>query len=51
MLMLFQVCFVTGVLYTVISFVLGHLLDFADVDGDFDGDICSWDSWAGNMEF
>lgn len=39
MLQLFQVCFYTGVLYTVISFVLGHLLDFAGVGGDVDGDI------------
>lgn len=43
MLKLFQVCFYTGVLYTVISFLLGHLLDFAgagvDVDADIDVDI------------
>lgn len=43
MLKLFQVCFYTGVLYTVISFLLGHLLDFAgagvDVDVDVDVDI------------
>ena len=38
MLKLFQVCFITGTLYTVISFVLGHLLDFAGVDGDIDTD-------------
>lgn len=36
MLLLFQVCFLTGVLYTVISFILGHLLDFAGVDGHID---------------
>lgn len=39
MLKLFQVCFYTGVLYTVISFVMGHLLDFAGVGGDADIDI------------
>jgi hypothetical protein len=39
MLKLFQVCFVTGVLYTVISFILGHLLDFAGVGGDVDMDV------------
>lgn len=39
MLKLFQVCFYTGVLYTVISFVLGNLLDFAGVDGDVDFDM------------
>jgi len=36
MLKLFQVCFYTGVLYTVISFILGHLLDFAGVEGHVD---------------
>ena len=39
MLKLFQVCFVTGVLYTVISFILGHLLDFAGVGGHVDVDM------------
>lgn len=39
MLKLFQVCFITGTLYTVISFILGHLLDFAGVDGDADIDL------------
>lgn len=39
MLKLFQVCFYTGVLYTVISFVLGNLLDFAGVGGDVDIDM------------
>jgi hypothetical protein len=43
LLKLFQVCFYTGVLYTVISFLLGHLLDFAgagvDIDTDIDVDI------------
>ena len=39
MLKLFQVCFYTGVLYTVISFVLGNLLDFAGVGGDVDVDM------------
>lgn len=39
MLILFQVCFVTGVLYTVISFIVGHLLDFAGVGGDADLEI------------
>jgi hypothetical protein len=36
MLLLFQVCFLTGVLYTIISFILGHLLDFTGVDGHID---------------
>lgn len=39
MLKLFQVCFYTGVLYTVTSFVLGNLLDFAGVGGDVDIDM------------
>jgi hypothetical protein len=39
MLKLFQVCFYTGVLYTVISFVLGNLLDFAGAGGDVDVDM------------
>jgi len=39
MLKLFQVCFYTGVLYTVISFVLGNLLDFAGTAGEVDIDI------------
>lgn len=39
MLKLFQVCFYTGILYTVISFVLGHLLDFAGICGDIDIDL------------
>lgn len=41
MLKFFQICFLTGTVYTVISFLLGQLFDFADVDGDidFDGDI------------
>jgi hypothetical protein len=38
MLTLFQICFYTGVLYTVISFILGHLLDFAGIGGDVDVD-------------
>ncbi|OGO77873.1 MAG: hypothetical protein A2Y23_11195 [Clostridiales bacterium GWB2_37_7] len=39
MLRLFQVCFYTGVLYTVISFLLGQLLDFAGVGGEVDTDM------------
>lgn len=39
MLKLFQVCFYTGALYTIISFVLGQLLDFAGVGGDVDADM------------
>lgn len=41
MLMLFQVCFYTGVLFTVISFLLGQLMDFAGfgIDADVDVDI------------
>lgn len=41
MLRLFQICFLTGTAYTVISFLLGQLFDFVDIDGDvdFDGDV------------
>lgn len=39
MLKLFQVFFYTGVLYTVISFLLGHLLDFAGAGADVDVDV------------
>lgn len=41
MLRFFQICFLTGTAYTVISFLLGQLFDFIDIDGDvdFDGDI------------
>lgn len=41
MLRFFQICFLTGTAYTVISFLLGQLLDFVDIDGDvdFDGDV------------
>lgn len=38
MLKLFQVCFFTGALYTLISFLLGHLLDFAGAGGDIHTD-------------
>ena len=38
MLRLFQVCFFTGALYTLISFLLGHLLDFAGAGGDIHTD-------------
>ncbi len=33
---LFYICFGVGVLYTVISFLLGQLFDFMDFDGDFE---------------
>lgn len=39
MLKLFQVCFYTGTAYTVIGFLLGHLLDFSGFDGDVDIDM------------
>lgn len=41
MLRFFQICFLSGTAYTVISFLLGQLFDFADLDGDvdFDGDV------------
>ena len=41
MLRLFQICFLTGTVYTVISFLIGQLFDFIDLDGDvdFDGDV------------
>jgi len=38
MLRLFQVCFYTGVAYTLLSFILGQLLDFSGVGGDIDFD-------------
>lgn len=46
MLLLFQVCFIVGLGYALLSFILGQLLgflnlggDFADVGGDFGGDL------------
>jgi membrane protein implicated in regulation of membrane protease activity len=39
MLRLFQVCFFTGALYTLISFLLGHLLDFAGAGGEVHTDL------------
>lgn len=41
MLRFFQICFLTGTAYTVISFLIGQLFDFIDLDGDvdFDGDV------------
>lgn len=41
MLRFFQICFFAGTIYTVVSFLLGQLFDFVDIDGDvdFDGDI------------
>lgn len=41
MLRFFQICFLTGTAYTVISFLMGQLFDFVDIDGDvdFDGDV------------
>lgn len=41
MLRLFQICFLTGTAYTIISFIFGQLFDFVDIDGDidFDGDV------------
>lgn len=36
MLRVFQICFLTGVLYAIVSFILGQLLDFMDIDGDID---------------
>lgn len=39
MLKLFQVFFYTGVFYTVISFLLGYLMDFAGIGGDADVDV------------
>lgn len=40
MLRFFQISFLVGTVYTVISFLLGQLFDFIDIDGDidFDGD-------------
>lgn len=38
LLYLFRVCFFTGTLFTVVSFLLGQLFDFADLDGEFDLD-------------
>lgn len=39
MLKLFQVCFYTGVLYTVVSFLLGHIGHFGDAGAHVDTDI------------
>lgn len=41
LLKLFQINFYTGVLFTVVSFVLGQLFDFLniDIDLDMDGDL------------
>ncbi len=41
MLTIYQVCFRVGVLFTIVSFILGQFLDFMDFDGDLDldGDI------------
>lgn len=39
MLLLFQVCFIVGLGYALLSFVLGHLLGFLHLDGDFGGDL------------
>ncbi|SFH29791.1 Membrane protein implicated in regulation of membrane protease activity [Desulfotomaculum arcticum] len=33
---IFQLCFGVGAIFAAASFVLGQLLDFADIDGDFD---------------
>jgi len=38
MLQVFQICFWVGVLFTLITFILGQFFDFADVDGDIDFD-------------
>lgn len=35
-MLLFWVCFGVGVIYTIISFLLGQLFDFFDFDGDFE---------------
>ncbi|QZY55711.1 NfeD family protein [Crassaminicella profunda] len=39
MLMIYKIAFITGILYAVVSLILGHLFDAVDVDMDFDGDI------------
>ncbi len=36
MLFIYKVLFFTGLIYAAVTFVLGSLLDFADIDGDFD---------------
>lgn len=38
MLTFYDICFKVGVLFTVVSFVLGQLFDFMDFDGDLDLD-------------
>lgn len=38
MIYLFRVCFFTGSLFTVLSFLLGRLFDFVGFDGDLDLD-------------
>lgn len=43
MLLLFQVCFIVGLGYALISFLLGHLLGFLNLGGDFGGGDASGD--------
>lgn len=38
LLRLFQICFYTGVIFTIASFLLGQLFDFLNFDGDLDMD-------------
>ncbi|MDR1687204.1 MAG: NfeD family protein [Clostridiales bacterium] len=38
MLLLFQVCFIVGLGYAVLSFILGHVLGFFNFDGGAEGD-------------
>lgn len=38
MLILFQTCFFTGVLFAIVSFLLGQLFDVGDADGSVDFD-------------
>ena len=33
---IYKLLFYTGVLYTIVSFLLGNLFDFVDIDGDID---------------
>ena len=42
MLRLFQICFYTGVLFTIVSFLMGQLFDFLNFDGDLDMDGDIW---------
>ncbi len=39
MLRVFQICFTSGILFTVLSFILGRVSDFSDMGTDIDADM------------